>query len=67
MEEDHDWERVGVGVGIGGDEEAEPEFASGVHGDVIGFDAFDGFGNGTRCEVEEGDETTVEGAVWALS
>lgn len=49
-------------------EEAEPEIASGIDGDVGGGDAdgVDAFGGGRCCfEVYEVEETAVDGAVAA--
>ena len=49
----------------GGDEEAEPEVARGIDGDVGGFDAVDGLGVGVSLEVQEVEEVAIDGAVTA--
>ncbi|KAL0917661.1 hypothetical protein M5K25_012740 [Dendrobium thyrsiflorum] len=64
VEEDDEWKVVVADVG-GGEEEANPEVSVGVDGEVVGVDAAlrDGVGGGS--EMEEGEETAVDGAVGA--
>lgn len=62
MEVDDDGE-AGGGCGGGGYVEAEPEFACGVDCDIKGFDTIGGVFGGRGFEVEEVQETTVDGAV----
>lgn len=63
MEEDDDGKGGGDGGGRG--EEAEPEVAGGVDGDVGGFDTVDGVGARGELAVEEVEETAVDGAIGA--
>lgn len=46
-------------------ENPEPEVSGRVDGDVVGSDAFDGFGVGRSFDVEEVEEAAVDGAVAA--
>lgn len=61
------WQIGAGGGGVSGGEDAEPEMARGIDGDVVGFDVVDGFGVWGRLEVEEVEEAAVEGAIAAAS
>lgn len=63
MEEHDERESAAAGGGRGGDEEAEPQVAAGVDGEVGGADAIDGLPRGGRFPVDEVEEPAFNSAI----